>query len=545
MSYLPSYPYPCLAAHTSPSTVFLVGVPPATEGRLEIYTVNLANANSPVATFYGNQTRDAFWSSAAAKICLSYPGNTASTNNPLLIIQFGEKSYFTNLFPNGNINIPTNFLNIGFVSNKLFSLSGAVGSFNWFTAVTNASSTTTNSPWTGLRFNATDVYESSRDYIISNYPNPNPILSVGTYVASSNTPAQGYNVVFDRSGGGSIYTALSSAAPIVTTQDRILTLSTPQTVDMGGVKLSNNAISTTMVGSGYILDKMSDGSTRLYSINPAKSNKLETVAVNGNVPMFASNMAVTTMGNSIVTYGSAGGNAIINVFDTVSLTWSGQNLVAPPAPNTPPAAGGSDPTNPDGGSKSAPLGAIIGGVVGGLALIALIAFLVIRSRRKPKTKAAVQQAPNNGQNNAAAAPPVDPNYALQQQQQAMVQTQPVQYQQQQFLQQQQQFPPQQQQYNPHQSVYLPQQQPLYAVPDKTAPPVIFQPVTQPQEGYNYVPPTLFQPAETSPPTKYSQDVYVPPTPYTPSSHTYTPTTTSATPASPQYLPPGHRDDYAA
>jgi len=81
-------------------------------------------------------------------------------------------------------------------------------------------------------------------------------LSVGTYVASSNTPAQGYNVVFDRSGSGSIYTALSSAAPIVTTQDRILTLSSPQAVDMGGVKLSTNAISATMVGNGYILDKV-------------------------------------------------------------------------------------------------------------------------------------------------------------------------------------------------------------------------------------------------------------------------------------------------
>jgi hypothetical protein len=142
--------------------LYLIGVPVSNEGRLEVSTVNIANINSPSITFLGNQTSSYYWSSAGQKTCLPYSGN-ADTNSPLLIVQFGVKTYFTNLYPNRTIDFPANFQGVGFSSNRLFSLTGAVGPLDWFTAVANVSSADTNSRWTGLRFNATAVVQSSRE----------------------------------------------------------------------------------------------------------------------------------------------------------------------------------------------------------------------------------------------------------------------------------------------------------------------------------------------------------------------------------------------
>lgn len=79
-------------------------------------------------------------------------------------------------------------------------------------------------------------------------------MSVGTYVAASNTPVQGYHVVFDAAGGGVVYQTLNSAS--IQSGDRIMTLSNPVDVDMGGIKLTTNAIPVTMVGVAYLLDQV-------------------------------------------------------------------------------------------------------------------------------------------------------------------------------------------------------------------------------------------------------------------------------------------------
>ena len=60
--------------------------------------------------------------------------------------------------------------------------------------------------------------------------------------------------MFDNNGGGVIYTVLSSATLLLT--DHFLSLSNPQPVDMGGIKLTTNAITATMNSVGYILDKV-------------------------------------------------------------------------------------------------------------------------------------------------------------------------------------------------------------------------------------------------------------------------------------------------
>ncbi|KAF9271891.1 hypothetical protein BGZ68_002938 [Mortierella alpina] len=550
-SALPVYSNACIAPDSSGTSVYLVGVQAASEGRLEAYTVNLSNIDSPTATFLSNQTSSYYWSSSAPKACLPYPGNEDS-NSPVMLMQFSPKSYFTNIYPNRTIDYPANFESVGFISPKLFAWTAAVGPLNWATTVANTTGITTNSAWTGLRLNATSIVNSNRDFVVSTYPVSNPLLSIGTYAASSNTPAQGYNIVFDNSGGGVIYTVLNSASLLRT--DRILSLSSPQPVDMGGITLTTNAITATMNSVGYILDKAADGSTVLYSINPANSTLLQRVAVPGNVPTFSSNIVATAMGAKVIIYGSsASGAPKFNSFDTVSGSWSGPGLVKPASSPPPTYSSGSD-------SSKTPVGAIIGGVVGGLVVIALVAFLYIRHRRKTThagPAATVVPAQNTYEDpskmyNPAAAPVMVQNFAQQQQESALAQNRlHAQLMQQHFF--TSHPPPQpQDQYVPHSLNHIPTQH-------QPTPPVIFQP--QPQEPYTYTPPTIiptpptqqptiFQPQNLSPDQAYSQSSYVPPTnvstPHTPSTQAYTPTHSSTTTVgSPQYIAPPTGDGYAA
>ncbi|KAF9349290.1 hypothetical protein BGX26_012385 [Mortierella sp. AD094] len=543
----PAYSNACLAPDSTGLKVYLVGVPVSNEGRLEMYSINLSNINSPTATFVTNNTDSSRWSSSAPKVCLAYTGNQDMTNSPIMVYQLGPRSYATNIFPNGTVEAAGNFNGISYISNKLFSFTGAVNNLDWATGFTNITSQGTGSSWTGVRFNASKITEST--------------LDVGTYVASDNTPAQGYHVVFDQNGAGMIYTALSTAALIAdTSTDHVQSLSSPQKVDMGGYSLSKFAVPVTMLGVGYILDRAPDGSTILYSITPGQSAKLQFVSVSGNAPSFSSNMAATAAASKIVIYGASNnGAASFNSFDPVTSSWTGPGLVKAYNPPSPSGSSGGNSTNGtssgsgsgDGGSKTN-VATIAGGVVGGLVVIALIAFLFFRSRRTPKTTQAsaapVHQDPGKVPN-PASAPSMDQNYAQQQQIQ-QVQAQ--------------------QQYNPHQS-YVPQQQGAYAsqpIPaQQQASPMFFQPQSQPQplpqESYSYVPPTsmpqlqqqpmIFQPQtlETSPQHSYSQVSNA--TPQTPASQQYTSASQlhtpigglhyTSTPANPQYVDPSSH--YAA
>ncbi|KAF9960458.1 hypothetical protein BGZ70_008603 [Mortierella alpina] len=532
---VPAFTNACIAPSRSASTVYLVGVPVTNEGRLEAYTVDLSNVDAPKATFVNNRTSSS-WSSSAPKGCYSYPGNQADANGPVLVSQFGPKSYFTNIYPNGTIDFASYFNLVGFISPKLFSLTGAVGNLDWFTAYANMTFPTTNSPWCGLRINATETINSQQDAVISLYPSSNPLLSVGTFVATSNTPAQGYHTVFDASGNsGTIYTTLASATPIVTSQDRVLSLTSPQQVDMGGVTLTTNAISITMIGVGYILDRASDGSTVMYSISPGRSVKLERVAISGNVPPYSPSMVATALNSQIVVYGSSTGSiatATFNIYDTVTGAWNGPGLVKPPAPA--PSSSGSSPrptSEPSSEGSKSNAAAIGGGVAAVVVILLLVAFIVYK-RRKPKTNAAAAAVaagaggsqPAHGTNvyNDAGKtnnpPPMQQNYQPQQQQQ------------------------QQPTYNPHHS-YIPptplgkdafgptspiQQHQQSPVQQYQQSPVIFQSQQynanqgQHQQNYSYIPPTLggvtpqqqqqpsptiFQPQTSGNSPAYSQPIY--------------------------------------
>ncbi|KAF9161558.1 hypothetical protein BGX21_002126 [Mortierella sp. AD011] len=552
---IPAYSNACLAPDSTGLNVYLVGVPTSNEGRLEMYSVSLSNINSPTATFVTNYTDSSFWSSSAPKFCLAYAGSPNTINSPIMVYQLGPRSYATNMFPNGTVERAGNFNGIGFVSNKLFSFTGAVNNLDWATGFANTTFQGTGSSWTGARFNASHITDSSLDWDLSIFPSQTPLLSVGTYVASDNTPAQGYHVVFDQNGAGMIYTALSTATLISETPtDRVQTLSSPQKVDMSGYSLSKLAVPVTMLGVGYILDRAPDGSTMLYSIAPSQSAKLQFVPVSGNVPSFSSNMAAAAVGSKIVIYGTSNNGAIsFNSFDPVTSSWTGPGLVK--AYNPPSQT--SNPLSSSQGSKTN-VAAIAGGVVGGLVVIALVAFLFFRSRRNSRTTQA--NAPPAYQDpgkvpNPASVPLMDQDYTQQQQ------IQQVQM---------------QQQYNPHQS-YIPQTQSTYTsqpIPvQQQASPVFFQPQSQlqplPQESYSYVPPTsvpqlqqqpmIFQPqtSETNPQSNYGQVSYA--TPQTPASqfnvptgqqhtsanqpHTPTDLYYTSQPANPQYIDPSSH--YAA
>ncbi|KAF8977819.1 hypothetical protein BGZ46_007096 [Entomortierella lignicola] len=540
---VPLFSNGCIAPDRSGSAVWLVGVSPASEGNLQAYSINLLNISSPTAILIGNQTANGFWSSTAPKACFNYPGNTANPSSPIMIQQFMPLSYFANIYPNGSMSDPLNVPGRGFVSPKTYSLSGAVGNLNWFTTMVNYTYVDTGSPWSSLRLNATEGLNSSQDFLLSQYPTSTPLVSVGTYVPSSNTPAQGYTVVFDGNGGGKIYIATSSASPINTDLDRVMTLTYIQDVDMNGNTLSTQSIPLTMIGVGYFLDMAPDGSTVLYSINPGQSPKLQRVSIQGSVPPFSPSMAATVMNTQIITYGASSSGAAtttFNAFDTVAGSWSGPGLVAAYVPSTtskgisqPSPTNGGDSGNGSSKSSSTPIGAIVGGIVGGLVVIALIAFFFVRRNRRNSTKAAALSA--NNVNNGVTP----------QLQQNMV---PVQ----QPLAQNQYQPQLQQQYNPNQQFGQVNYSPSNVVASQQQPPVIFQSqqhgVDQSQRPYSYVPPTLtalpqqqqqpsiFQPqVDGTSNGSYNQGVYspstaTPQTPYTPLSQAHSPGSS----ASPQY-----------
>jgi hypothetical protein len=81
------------------------------------------------------------------------------------------------------------------------------------------------------------------------------LVSVGTYIPTQFTPAQGHTIVFDQYSSGNIFPALDSSVTFNGT-DRVITLASPQPVDMGDIKLTANVIPITMVSIAYLLDQV-------------------------------------------------------------------------------------------------------------------------------------------------------------------------------------------------------------------------------------------------------------------------------------------------
>ncbi|KAG9064305.1 hypothetical protein KI688_003493 [Linnemannia hyalina] len=425
---VPLYTYPCLTS-TATEDLLLLGISSAAEGTLNVHKLDLSNLNSPVATLYATQSFPTDWTSKSPTACFPYSGNPASI---AFFAQFGSLSRFTNIRANGNIEPPIYYRDVAFVSPKL--------------------------------------------YYTSQYPSALPSVTVGTFSPGGLT---GYSVVFDKAGAGTIFsTQLNTNSVLGDPNGSLITLAKAQDVDMSGIKLTDAAIPVTMSNVGYLLDKASDGTTVIYSINPSQSPKLQALSITSDVPTFSTVQSAAVLGSKIIIYSTSNtSDVFINSFDTTGGTWTGPNLIKaakPPSPTSSSNNGGDD----NGGTKS-PLGAIIGGVVGGLVVIALIVFFVVRKRRNGYKPAAVSPPTNSdyqdpGKIEDATTPPALP---------LMQQVYPNQQQQQAYYQQQSQHllsTSHHQMPQPNPSDYHNQQQ---------------------QQPYTYTPPTLFsqeQPLTTAP-----------------------------------------------
>ncbi|KAF9136207.1 hypothetical protein BGX30_011302 [Mortierella sp. GBA39] len=338
MTSVPVFANTCIAPGPSSTSVYLVGVPVTNEGTLEVYTVDLSNINSPVATFKFSQTNP-IWTSDTIKACYNFESNQGDLNSPIILQQFQPNSYFVNIYPNGTIASPGYFNNTQFVTPRLCSVTGATANTVWFTAYVNATvnagPATTNSLWSGMRLQATNNSENNLNYLSPQYSTSKPLISVGTYVTASTTMPHGHHTVFDTNGGGVVYTVLNSAAPITSSNYSVISLSNPQQVNMNESRLTSNAIPITMDSIAYILDQAPDASIRLYTLNPSQSTTLLPVSVSGNVPTFSPFMTVTALNENIILYSvSDVGLATFNSFDTNALAWSGPNLKMPARPTS-------------------------------------------------------------------------------------------------------------------------------------------------------------------------------------------------------------------
>ncbi|KAF8944168.1 hypothetical protein BGZ47_004564 [Haplosporangium gracile] len=87
-----------------------------------------------------------------------------------------------------------------------------------------------------------------------------------------------------------------------------------------------------MANTGYILDKGSDGSMVVYSIAPDQFSMLHRVSIAGG-PFFSPFMAATALTKQSATYSSNNSplgsmtGPILNIFNTVTETWSGPRLI--------------------------------------------------------------------------------------------------------------------------------------------------------------------------------------------------------------------------
>ncbi|KAK3828675.1 MAG: hypothetical protein J3Q66DRAFT_435168 [Benniella sp.] len=523
MSSVPSFENACIApAVTGPSDVWLLGVGYA--GRLEAYIVSLANLNAPSARLIAAQVDSDAWTGLAERGCYPFVNTMNDPNSPILMQQFGILSYGTYVFPNGTIGPTGYFTNTTFVSPKMFSLSPAVDGINWFNALTNKRSIYTNSRWTGIRWRSNWALDArgSRDNALTEYPTDTPLLSVGTFELKASGSNSGYHTVFDTYGSGMVYSTVASSAPINNTFDNLLTLANPQPVDMNGITLSEKSIPVTMNSVGYILDQASDDTTMVYAISPSRDATLRRVGALSDVLPFKSSMAASYMNNKIVVYSSQG-KPVFNTFDTVTRKWSGPGLVKSQLQVS---------DDLDDTSSKMPLAAIIGGVVGGLVVIAVAVFLIIRHRRKTRSPGNSAEKVDSGNTNADTAPvqqsPSPPPPPPTQQvviSEKIQQLQPSHLPQPQHSQQQQ---PQQQ--------FIHQPQPIQQYgqfdirPQQPLPHTIMYPDGQ-RQSYIYVPPTFVPvqqpyPDPNSPP--YSQRAHSPPVPYTSG------TSAASSPTSPQH-----------
>ncbi|KAF9924986.1 hypothetical protein FBU30_005150 [Linnemannia zychae] len=206
-----------------------------------------------------------------------------------------------------------------------------------------------------------------------------PLLTIGAYTGNTTTPASGYSIVFDQAGGGSIYPATGVDTSQIANSNEVLRLGPSQPIDMSGIVTTSKAIAVNVDEVAYIIDQEPNGSLVMYNINPSRSSLLQRVPMGGNVPSFGQSMTAAGSVSNIALYSIVDGSARISVYNIPGQTWTGSTPISTnsSSPSSLPTSNGNTST-----SSPAPLGAIIGGAIGGIVLIALVLFFVFRRNRK-------------------------------------------------------------------------------------------------------------------------------------------------------------------
>ncbi|KAG0281977.1 hypothetical protein BGZ96_000959 [Linnemannia gamsii] len=378
-SGIPIYNQACLATDSTSSVPSFYLVGSTSPGSLEVNYIN--NTDATTYTRVASKNDQSAWTPNAAKLCYICP--FATTVNPgINVIQFGSGSTYIALAQTNNIvSAPTSFQNTGFISPKFFSWSGKFQDFDMFTVVTNDTDVRTGRPgvWAGLRLNFRETGSTLLDYDVGNDPIvvSDAMLSVGTYGEYAGSTSPGFTIVFDKSNRGQIFSTEGSLLADVNNSIPAVALGTPISVNMNGIALTENAIPITMGNTAYILDKASNGTTVIYSINPGASTILNRIYKTGDSLLFTNNMAASALNNQILTYSINKNVAYFNVFDVSSGTWSGNGLVSGATVDVPP---------PSSSKSSNPIGVIVGGAVGGFLVIALALFFFVRYRRQSALK---------------------------------------------------------------------------------------------------------------------------------------------------------------
>ncbi|KAG0271327.1 hypothetical protein BGZ95_000875, partial [Linnemannia exigua] len=294
---IPRYPNSCLApSSTSNTTIFLVGVSPSVNGRLEINSIDLSDINTPHVNLTTYNEEVLFWRSQSTLFCHNYPNYKSPKDSQhvdtIHIQQFEPGWTFdTNIYPSGGkIDLPSYFPEVALTSARNYMIVGHSESASWSLAHTNTTNAVSGSKWTTFQLNPVDSFKVFSDDHMDRFPAANPFLSVGTYIMGSEVPARGHAIIFDTASSGWIYPTAGYVVGSDTYGGNMLQLESPISVSMENITLTNAAVGVSMGFDAYILDK-------------------------------------------IVVYSSNTNGPRLNIFDPFTRTWSGLDL-DPPATST-------------------------------------------------------------------------------------------------------------------------------------------------------------------------------------------------------------------
>ncbi|KAG0262184.1 hypothetical protein BGZ95_004074 [Linnemannia exigua] len=392
---IPSFDYACLSPGANALTLYLVGMPdPRT---LTTTAVHLYSINAPETSLF-QRLSNTNWPVSTYKDCTNLPYDPIQ-NSPFMVQTFQPLAQTVPLYPNGTVASGWSYGDVVYMSPRTYSTIGAnsnqVAILAWAT-VTSGSPPSPKEQWVLVRQDGLtdDVLKE-----VPNLPQTRPMLSVGAYYTGS---PNGALIVFDEKSNGVIYQM--SAAPGTPPVGKPFTLqwsiSGQQEVDRGGIVITPDAFPLDAENTAYIFDKAEGGLTAVYALQPKVSGKLQRVSsTTGQAPMFTKTMTAMTWkgpGGLLATYyrNTTTGIAYFNLFDPVTGLWTGLGLVTPPpgtgitAPTTPTSSGlpnGSGNSGAGDGKGSSNIGGIVGGVVGALVVVAIIAFFFIRKRRSRST----------------------------------------------------------------------------------------------------------------------------------------------------------------